>query len=301
MRIVLAVVGAATIGVILAATAQGDEPKPIDKEKEGAALIRRAEEFVAAFNKGDAKALAAFWTPDGDYLDQAGRALKGRKAIEAEFERLFAAGKGAKLIITPASVRFLKPDLAVEDGTTEVVPANGPGTVARYTIIHVKVDGVWYLSGVRDAIALPPSNFEFLRDLEWLVGEWVDDAESGEIARLSYTWTEGQNFILSSFSTTLKGVPIGSGTQRIGWDPAAKRVRSWMFDATGSFGEGAWSLEGKTWTIKSSTTLRDGKVLTSVNRITRVDADHLTWDSTKRMVDGKPIPDIAPVKMKRAK
>src|SRR5262249_52653247 len=32
-----------------------------------AAIQKQAEAFIEAFNKGDAKALAAFWTPDGDY------------------------------------------------------------------------------------------------------------------------------------------------------------------------------------------------------------------------------------------
>jgi uncharacterized protein (TIGR02246 family) len=50
--------------------------------QEEAALRARAEVFVAAFNTGDATALAAFWTPDGDYLDQASHHLQGRQAIE---------------------------------------------------------------------------------------------------------------------------------------------------------------------------------------------------------------------------
>jgi hypothetical protein len=40
-----------------------------------------AKAFVDAFHKGDAKAVAAFWMPDGDYVDEHGRILKGRKAI----------------------------------------------------------------------------------------------------------------------------------------------------------------------------------------------------------------------------
>ena len=35
--------------------------------------------------------------------------------------------------------------------------------------------------------------------------------------------------------------------------------------------------------------------------IAKVDADHLTWQSTNRSLDGKAIPDSAVVKMKRAK
>ncbi len=33
---------------------------------------QRAEAFIAAFNKGDAKTVAGFWTPEGDYVDQVG-------------------------------------------------------------------------------------------------------------------------------------------------------------------------------------------------------------------------------------
>src|SRR5262245_1574776 len=102
--------------------------------KEQKALRQRAEEFVAAFNKGDAKALAAFWTEEGDYIDQLGRARKGRKAIEEGFQKLFSSLKGAKLHITILSLRVVKPDLAIEDGLTEVFPADGaPPSSARYS------------------------------------------------------------------------------------------------------------------------------------------------------------------------
>jgi hypothetical protein len=34
---------------------------------------KRAMEFIKAFNSGDAKAVASFWTKDADYTDQIGR------------------------------------------------------------------------------------------------------------------------------------------------------------------------------------------------------------------------------------
>jgi hypothetical protein len=40
---------------------------------------KRAQEFIAAFNKGDAKAVAAFWMPDATYTDQGGSQTKGRR------------------------------------------------------------------------------------------------------------------------------------------------------------------------------------------------------------------------------
>ena len=190
-----------------------------DNAKAKKALKARAEEFTKAFDKGDAKALAEFWTTDGDYVDQAGHTLNGRKAIEAAFEKQFAAAKGAKLIISDhvAARRQGRPrHRRRHDGTH--LPRRRPPTGARYTAIHVKQDGKWYLASVRDAILVPPSNHEHLRELDWLAGDWVDEAEKGEVAKASYSWAENDNFLVSSFVTTLKDVPVAGGTQWIGWD-----------------------------------------------------------------------------------
>src|SRR6202022_1659083 len=121
-----------------------------EKPAEEATLLKNAEAFVEAFHKGDAKALAAFWTAEGDYTDQRGRQFKGREAIEKTFRELFAENKGLKLRINIDSLRFPTADVAIEDGTTEVSPANGaPPSRARYSIVHVKKDGQWLIESVR--------------------------------------------------------------------------------------------------------------------------------------------------------
>src|SRR5437763_1934459 len=61
-----------------------DEPRKGNPEAE-AAIQKNGEAFVEAFHKGDAKAVAAFWTRDGEYIDQTGVSLKGREAIEKKF------------------------------------------------------------------------------------------------------------------------------------------------------------------------------------------------------------------------
>ena len=53
-----------------------------EPDAQQAAIHNTAAAFIEAFHKGDAKALAAFWTPDGDYIDDTGRVLTGREAIE---------------------------------------------------------------------------------------------------------------------------------------------------------------------------------------------------------------------------
>src|SRR5262249_15950806 len=72
--------------------AQGDA-------QQASALIKNAQSFVEAFEKGDAKAVAAFWAENGDYVDLTGRRLQRRPAIEDAFKYFFADNKGLKLRI----------------------------------------------------------------------------------------------------------------------------------------------------------------------------------------------------------
>src|SRR5262245_23224802 len=272
-----------------------------DKE----AIAKNAEAFIKAFQEGDAKALAAAWAADGDYVDQTGRHLKGREAITKAFQEFFEENKDLKLRIDSAALRFVTPDLAIEDGTTEVIPPDGgPPSRARYTIVHVKKDGTWRLSSVREAPYSPPTNCERLRGLEWAIGNWVGwvgGEEKGEAERVSFAWAESQQFIVATASTAFKNITLGSATQWIGWDPEAKHLRSWSFDSTGAFGQATWARDGARWVIKSTTVLRDGKKATAPTVVTPIDADTVSWQSKERTLDGKPLPPTREVRMKRVR
>src|SRR5205085_398358 len=189
-----------------------------------------------------------------------------------------AAQKGAKLTIMVGSVRLVTADVALEDGITEVTPADGgPGTTARFSAVLVKKDGEWYFASVRESPAHPPSNAEHFEDLEWLIGDWEAEEAKGESATASYAWAENQNFIVCSFATTLKGVPVGGGTRWIGWDAVDKQVRSWSFYSGGGIGEAVWTKEGRKWVIKTTARTAAGKRVSVTNVLTRVDDDHATW------------------------
>jgi uncharacterized protein (TIGR02246 family) len=263
---------------------------------------KRAEEFIAAFEKGDAKAVAGFWTEDADYVDQAGRETKGRAAIEKMYERLFAGKKGMKLNIIVSSARLVGNGVALEDGISEVTPAEGGlPSAARFSAVLVKKDGEWYFESVRDSLARPPSNAAHLEDLEWLLGDWTGEAEKGESAKASYNWAENQNFIVSSFATTLDGAPVVGGTQWIGWDAVEKQIRSWSFYSGGGVGEGVWTRDGDGWAVKVTAKTSAGQKVSATNVLTKVDADHSSWQMTKLTVDGREMPDPKPVKLKRVK
>src|SRR4051812_13051327 len=174
--------------------ATGGEPAGAEEEKAGPkeqpAKGRRAE-FIAAFDRGDAGAVAAFWTPDATYVDQEGREYRGRAAIERLYAKGFAAGKGAKLTIHVTSAKQLTPDVALEDGITGVTRAGGVrGAMSRFSSVLVKKDGEWYFQSVRDAEAQAPSNAKRLDGLEWLIGEWAGEAEKGASGTGSYEWAE---------------------------------------------------------------------------------------------------------------
>ena len=276
------------------AKAGADAPAP--------AKGQRVQEFIAAFEKGDAKAVAAFWTEDADYVDQVGRQYKGRAAIEAMYAKAFAGQKGMKLNIVVTSARMVGADVALEDGVTEITPAGGGlPTAARFSAVLVKKDGAWYFESVRDSIPHPPSNAAHFEDLEWLIGDWAGEAGKGESGQASYTWAENRNFIVSSFATTLDGAPVVGGTQWIGWDAVDKQVKSWSFYSGGGVGEAAWTKDGGKWVSKVTARSADGKKVSATNTLTKLDADNLSWQMSGLTVDGQAMPAPLALKLKRVK
>lgn len=272
------------------------------KEKVAPGHGQRAKDFLAAFNKGDAKAVAAFWTTTGEYIDQTGRKHQGRAELEKLYAKAFAVNKGAKLTLTVTSARMVGSEVALEEGITEITPADGgPPSVAAFSAVLVKKDGEWYFESVRDSVAHPPTNATHFEGIEWLLGDWTGEAKKGESGRASYHWAENRNFIVSTFDTTLNGVAVIGGTQWIGWDAIDKQIRSWTFYSGGGFGEAVWSKDGAKWNVKITARSADGKKITATNVFTKTDNDHFTMQMTKLVVDGKSLPDPAPLKMVRVK
>lgn len=267
-----------------------------------AAIRKNAEAFVDAFQRGDAKAVAALWAVDGEYADQAGRRLKGRDAIEKAFEGFLAANKGLKVRIESESIRFITPDVAIEKGVSETLTPDGAApSRARYTNVHVKKDGQWLLSSVEDAAYVPPGNYEHMQNLEWALGDWASDQSKPEAEHVSITWADTHNFIIAKHTTTARGIAVAGATQWIGWDPAAKNFRSWIFDADGSYADGAWSTEGDKLIVKKTGTLPDGKKSTVTLVIGHVDPDTMTLQMKDRTVDGQALPDTPELKLTRVK
>ena len=265
------------------------------------AIADSAKAFTDAFRKGDAKTVAAFWLPDGDYVNEHGRNFKGRKAIEDMFTELFAENKGLKLRVDIHSIRFPTPGVAVEDGTSAVMSTDGNAPVrARYSNLLIKKDGQWFLASVREAAYTDPSNYEHLRGLDWMIGTWVDANPDGPVGHVSVSWEPSENFISTSRTADYKDASLENGTQMIGWDPVSKQIRSWSFEADGGFGESTWAKDGAKWIVKVKATTAEGGAVTATNIFTPVDGNTVKWQSKERTLNGKPIPDTKEITMKRA-
>jgi hypothetical protein len=121
------------------------------------------------------------------------------------------------------------------------------------------------------------------------------------------------NFLLRSFSIHIEGQEMMTGTQRIGWDPLTGKLRTWIFDSSGSFGEGVWyrvsdedavvadeeSENGpddntnrpERWMLKLTGVMADGKSSSSTSVYTLINDHMMTWQSVDLEIGGVHQPD----------
>ncbi len=224
------------LSVALTAEAAAKETGPVSTP---AAIRTTADAFRKAFNRGDAKAVADLWTPDGSLADDQGKFLKGRTAIENEYATFFKEYPGAKIEIAVQSIEVPAPDTAVEDGLARVVTNDGtPPAASRYTAVHVLVHGKWLMGSVRESAIELPSSYGRLRDFDWLIGTWETKVD-GTTVHTVVRWLPGRSFLERKHRVLKGGVQESSGVQIIGWDPQAGKVRSWSFDVVGRLRHGS--------------------------------------------------------------
>ena len=136
------------------------------------------------------------------------------------------------------------------------------------------------------------------KELDWLVGEWVDESDEA-VVHTTCQWSDNQAFLLRSFRLRVRGKDEMSGTQRIGWDPRLKQIRSWVFDSDGGFSEGLWTRDGERWVIKTAGVLKDGRSASATNILTRINRDHARWASVDRTLGGEVLADAEEIALVR--
>jgi uncharacterized protein (TIGR02246 family) len=110
------------------------------------ALTRQYEE---AFNKGDAKALAALHTEDAIRVGANGELAVGRAAIEKQLSSALAGPvKGAKLTLRPGRVQNVTSDVRIVEGRFETTGGSSPTPRGRYVNTLVRQGGQWRAASV---------------------------------------------------------------------------------------------------------------------------------------------------------
>jgi len=265
-------------------------PAQSTAEKNDEAAVRQAgKDYLAAVERGDAKPLADFWRPEGTYTDEFGHTNRVRDLLSGE-----SGGKIArpKTDVSNVKIRFLTPDVAVEEGDCETPSTDGAATIkGRYSALWVRQSERWKLESLRDSRLQSVADSGQLAELDVFAGQW-----SGEVNKLkievSANWNAKKTFLRRDFKITSAGNEIFSGTQEIGWDPVSQHIRSWMFNDDGSYGDGFWSLEGNSWMVLTSRVLSDGQTSKATHIYKFSNKDTMIWKSIRGTVDGQPADDF---------
>jgi len=298
--------GLLLVALLLVATLAAVAQQPKSATTKSAAgqdeeqIRKSVVDFVELYNAHKAAELAALFAADARVVYRDGTEENGREEIKKSFEEAFSANPKIATSVVVESIRFLTPDVAVEEGFTTTFPDGETLTSrGRYTVLHLKRDGRWQMQSVRLVEEESLSAYAELAPLQWLVGEWIDEGRDEDV-HTTFRWDENKSFLLEEFQVVRGGEVVLKGSQRIGWDPQAKQVRSWMFDSAGGFGEATWTPAGDDWICKAKGVRPDGASASATRRLSRAAQDRVIWTSVDRLLGDEQLPDLAVTMVRQA-
>jgi uncharacterized protein (TIGR02246 family) len=129
------------------------------------AIQNALNEYALAWNNRDHVALASMYTLDGDYTGFDGAVKRGRDAISDRYQLVLSTTlSGSHLSVDMGSLRFLKPDTALVDGTLKLeISSRADGTidnkVANFVAVMLNEDGQWRFTAVwSSSLRNPPQH-----------------------------------------------------------------------------------------------------------------------------------------------
>lgn len=289
------VVSLATFGMLTLAALSVQAQAVADSEADVQAIQKVSQKLVDAYNGGKAEELVELFLPDAELIDDAGTAYRGRDQIMGIFARFIEAFPDATMELKIDNIRLTAGDLAIEKGSRTVTTSQDNKATNRYTMVYVKRDGKWQIAVAQESPDDPtPTPHDRLEPLAWLVGEWVDEDAEAAIS-ITCSWDPSGNFLLVDFVVRNSGEIVMESRQRLGWDPLAKTIRSWVFDSDGGYGEGRWTLIDGNWIVKSSAVLPDGTTGSATLYFEPEGADRFTMKGFDRVLGNSMEPDFEAV------
>ncbi len=264
------------------------------------AVRKEIASYLAAFNAHDARLTASHWTLEGVYVSQPdSERVAGREAIERDLETLFAEDTERKLALSTESIEFISPGVALERGKATVTTQAGETVASSYRTIYLKQGDRWLIDRVTEEIVPEvKSNYEKLKGLEWIIGNWVDPVD-GKKVKIECSWTRNKNYISRAYTISAETETESSGLQIIGWDPKQKEIRSWLFDSSGTFVFGTWHQQQDRWVVPSVATFADGTTGSFTSIFKPLEDGNYTWQKVNQVIDGEILPNIDEVIISR--
>ncbi len=164
-----------------------------------------------------------------------------------------------------------------------------------YSVVHVRHKGEWKIALAREWGA----GQDRLEDLDWLIGAWEAKAKDREVS-LTFSRDKSKPFLAGQFTTKEKGKVVTTGSMKVSLDPQTGRLRSWHFDDDGGHGQALWIRDGNRWVLDAVGVLGDGADTASLNVLSRLGNDEITWRSIDRVLGDAKLPDTVPTKLNGA-
>jgi len=259
-------------------------------EADSRAIRDQAAAYSKAFAIGDFKTMAQMWAPDGTFTDSDGHDYKNRAEVENYFRSYFTnQAAPQKLDINIESIKFPAPNVAIEEGTTLISGGPRMGSKGHYVAVHTKNNGQWQMLSSSETNCAAGSTTDYLKDLDWLVGTWAIK-DQPQAAHLKVSWSKNKTFLVCQYRSDDKSASLEQ-LQIIGWDPESRSIVTWHFGATGGFGTGHMMFDGKSWIERAAATEANGVTGSARYKLTQIDKDNFSWQSSERSREGKRLPD----------
>jgi uncharacterized protein (TIGR02246 family) len=146
------------VGLALACASFGFSQQAVEN-----AIRQRVKQYVAAYNAGDADAVAAIYAVDGTHTYALGFTHRGRTEIAKGLaEMLGGPLKGTRMAIDPLHIRALSADVAVEEasftlgGLKDADGATLPPIDGLCLAVYQRQGEEWFAAAVQCMVPPPP-------------------------------------------------------------------------------------------------------------------------------------------------
>jgi uncharacterized protein (TIGR02246 family) len=274
-----------------AVVSKSQDDRPEDRES----IKATVKVLTAAYDAGDAAAIAALLTEGAELQAEDAPPIQGRKAIQEALKQQFEKKQKQKIIVEPESLRFISRDTAVEVGQLRTSQQQQAWVTKRYTLMFVREEGKWLIGTLSEST----SEQAPLRDLDWLIGSWQAKRDDLSIEN-TYEWVGNKAFIRGHIVTRQKDRTI-TAMQVIGLDPKTGTLRIWIFESNGIFAQGNCHRDENAWIFETAGESPEGMPVSAKNILLHVNQNTMTWQPVQLRMGNEQIADLPPIKVTRVK